>query len=135
MKRFISLFLVAVLLVLPLSAVASAAEVDAEEAATANVQPRLTGTRTLSLGNAWTDVVSDNNWLSAYVTVTNAASSSYDVQVRIVDAYGVIIVSGKTISAGSSKTFGPIAYDAGKYTIQAKSADNAVREYTLHYHD
>lgn len=144
MKRLIALLLVVVLSVVPLSISVSAAEVDVTDEnvveldvtgpETASVQPRLNGTRTLTLGNAWVDVKVENNWLDATLTVTNHTTSAYKADVRVVSTdYQQIIVAAKSIDAGSSASFGTIPH--GGYIIQAKSSDDVEREYTLSFHD
>lgn len=133
MKKLLSLIL-CLALCLSITLPASAAVVDTTVEATASVEPRLNKTVTKTLGNSWTDVWDENNWLTADLTVTNSYTSAYSVIVQIVDPdTGKIIADEQTISCGKSHTF----YDlpAGGYTIQAKSVDGVVREYTLYLAD
>ncbi len=133
MKRLIML-LAALIAVFPLSIAASAAETAAADVETASVQPRLTGEEMLTLGNAWVYVDEDTNWFPSDLTVTNHADSAHPVMVRILSKDGSKeIKPAKKIEAGYSYTFYSIPADG--YVIQAKSADDEVRMYTLIYMD
>ena len=62
MKRFFTLFIVAILLIIPVSitaCVATTNTVEAEE----TVQPRLNKKVTIALDNTWTDIPVENNLL------------------------------------------------------------------------
>lgn len=140
MKKLVSLFLAVIMIfaILPVSAFAAEAKAPASsrtyEIATQNAQARLNGKRTLTLGNAWTDVKVENNLLDADLTVSNYVTSAYSVCVRIISKdYKTIIKESKTIKSGYSATFSGIP--SGGYVIQACSADGDQHEYTLGYKD
>ena len=129
MKKFLALFIAAIMLIMPLSITAFAATTNTIEAEAA-VQPRLKKTVTIALGNTWTDIHVENNWLTANLTVANHTTSSYAVQIRIVSSdYVSILRESKEIASGRSGEFSNLS--SGGYIIQGKSADDATHEYTL----
>ena len=127
MKKVISLLLALVIILSTLGITVSAAETDANNAETTNIQPRLNGQKTIQLGNAWTDIKIENNIFYANLTVTNMTTSSEDVVIR------VISIDPATIAPGSSESFYGLA--PGGYIIQGKSADDEVHTYELKYYD
>lgn len=128
MKRLIALLLVLLISVLSLSLTACAA-VDAVK----DLKNESVPSQTLSLKDTWIDVWVEGNWQAADLTVTNYYTSAYDVKVRIVSIdYSEIIASEETIPSGYSATFSSVP--SGNFIIQAKSADDVLREYTLSYH-
>lgn len=134
MKKLLSLLLAMCLLMSTFAFTVSAEEPNENTVAKTNVQPRLKGETTLSVGNAWTDVKKDHNILHEDVTVTNNATSVYDVYIRIVDYKGATVLkSSQTIKSGESYTFYNVR--AGGYIIQAKAADGVAHEYTISYKD
>lgn len=133
MKKLLAFFLAAVMIIVPMSISVSATTVDTTESES-NIQPRLNKSVTVQLGNAWTVIYQENNWLTADLTVTNSATSYYDVDIRIVSKDGTTILKdGKTIESGKSVTFSSIK--SGGYIIEGKSADDVVHEYTLKLSD
>lgn len=84
MKKFLTLVIVVAMLIMPLSLPASASTVDVT-ASEAAVQPRLYKKVTISLGNSWETIHTENNWLDANLTVTNHTTSVYDVDIRIIE--------------------------------------------------
>lgn len=129
MKKFLTLFIVAILLIIPVSitaCVATTNTVEAEEA----VQPRLNKKVTIALDNTWTDIPVENNLLTTNLTVANHTTSSYAVQIRIVSSdYVSTLCESKEIASGSSEKFSNLS--AGGYIIQGKAADDVIHEYTL----
>lgn len=129
MKKFLTLFIVAILLIIPVSitaCVATTNTIEVEE----TVQPRVKKTVTIALENTWTDIHVENNWLTADLTVANHTTSSYDVQIRIVSSdHKSTLRDSETIASGSSGKFSNLS--AGGYIIQGKSADDVTHEYTL----
>lgn len=125
MKRILTLLLLVAFSVSILTACAGAEKITASLSDSGSKQ-------TLTLGSTWTDVGTLTNDTSSDITVTNAATSSYDVTVRILSKDGTALdVSEKTIRSGYSETFPSIP--SGSCLIQAKSSDGVLREYTLFY--
>lgn len=132
MKRLIALLLVGLISVLPLSLTACTITDAVKELTAMDGPSEADRKRTLALDNIWTDVWVEGDWSEADLTVTNTVTSAYDVMVRIVSTdYSEVIASEKTIESGYSATFHPVP--SGKFIIQAKSADDVTREYTLAY--
>lgn len=124
MKRILTLLLLAAVSV---SILSSCAGTEATIAASSSK-------KTLALGSNWKDVGVLTNDASTDITVTNFATSGYDVTVRILSEDGTALrVSEKTIPSGYSETFPSVP--AGSCTIQAKASDGIQREYTLSYGD
>lgn len=134
MKRLFALIL-CLIFSLSLAIPTYATEVDVNAPQSTAVQPRLRGTVTLSLGNAWTTFATDNNWFEATVTIINDASNVYAILVRVVDEDGLIIVGPQRIEAGESGQLGPIDAYSGKYKLQAKSTADSPSGFTLSYND
>lgn len=133
MKKFLTLFVVLAMLVVPMSIPVSAATMDDAEPE-ASVQPRLNTSVTVALGNTWTDIYLENNWFKATLTVFNHTTSIYDVDIRVVSTdHKSTLKSSQTIESGSSKTFYSIP--SGGYIIQGKSTDGVPHEYTLSLED
>lgn len=134
MKKVISLLLALVIILSTLGITVSAAETDANNAETTNIQPRLNGQKTIQLGNAWTDIKIENNIFYANLTVTNMTTSSEDVVIRVISIDRAdILKQPATIAPGSSESFYGLA--PGGYIIQGKSADDEVHTYELKYYD
>lgn len=118
MKKFLTLFIVAILLIIPVSITACVA--------TTNTVEKVT----IALDNTWTDIPVENNLLTANLTVANHTTSSYAVQIRIVSSdYVSTLCESKEIASGSSEKFSNLS--AGGYIIQGKAADDVIHEYTL----
>lgn len=133
MKKLLSTVLAMMMLLTMLPVGASAVEVDAPVAEPASVQPRLNLQDTYQLGNAWTNIKVESNWLTATLTVVNIATSSHAVMIRIVDNDYKIIKEAVSIEPGKSEKFYSIPF--GGYIIQGKSKDDAVHTYELHCYD
>lgn len=133
MKKFLTLVIVVAMFIMPLSLPASASTVNITESETA-VQPRLNEEVTLTLGDIWVDVYTENNWLNADLTVSNHTTSAYDVDIRIVSKdHKKTLKGSQTIESGSSATFYNIP--SGGYIIQGRATDGIGREYTLPLED
>lgn len=133
MKKFLTLVIVVAMLIMPLSLPASASTVDVT-ASEAAVQPRLYKKVTISLGNSWETIHTENNWLDANLTVTNHTTSVYDVDIRIIETDETTIMKdSQTIQSGKSKTF--YSLKSGGYIIQGRATDGVDREYTLTLED
>lgn len=114
-------FLVALLLIVSLTTFTTVALRN-----TGKPDPELT----VQLGSDWTTLYEGALATPADLAVTNSAFSFYDVEVRLLSGTGMAISEHiQTISSGYSGTFSVVP--AGSYTIQARSADGIVREYTL----
>lgn len=89
-------------------------------------------TRTLSLGNSWTDVFLIDNTSQNPIIVQSGDDPEEPVMVRIVSRDLIrILVDEVTIHPGGSHTFSFVTTDG--CIIQAKSADDTPRTYTLTY--
>lgn len=85
---------------------------------------------TAQLDSSWTTIYEGTLPQTTDLAVTNSASGFYDVEVRLLSDMGTAFSERiQTISSGYCGTFS--AVPAGNYTIQARSADGVVREYTL----
>ncbi|MBC9723072.1 MAG: hypothetical protein H9W82_17965 [Lactobacillus sp.] len=69
----------------------------------------------------WCNVISDNNFFSANVEVTNKNGNSGPVTVRIIDGKGNLLVEEEEIKVGKTKRFSGIAWNSGTYIVQAKA--------------
>lgn len=88
------------------------------------------GERTLTLKDAWTNVVYEWDSRTAELTVTNYNTSAHSVRVRLVSRdYTAVLKSEQTVAAGHRVVFRGIP--VGGYVLQARSADGQCREYTL----
>lgn len=122
-KSFLS-FLLALLLIVSLTVFASRAirNTGIEDAADGNV--------TVQLASGWTTIQEGTLTQTADLAVNNSATSFYDVEVRILSGEESQLLQGsQIIHSGDWGTFTLVP--AGRYTIQARSADGVVREYTL----
>ena len=88
----------------------------------------------LHLGSSWVAAITGDTLFQTDVTVTNHESSGYDVLVRLTDGEAMLILQDAvTLAPGASHTFHDVP--GGGYIIQAKSADDVPREFTLTYSD
>ena len=87
------------------------------------------GQVSIELGNAWTTVWESGGRSDPALTVTNRPASA-PVMIRFVDAEHILIVDhGQTILPGGTAAFSNLPTDG--YILQAKSANDLPREYTL----
>lgn len=128
MKRFISFLLATVVLAMSFSFTVSAAEVEPivmpQELSQESAQPRLYVKEDFYLTTTWKTIVTDNNWLNAYVVVKNDADNPGALRLRVLDEDGIIIIQTQTVNLGQFITLGPISWLAGNYRLQACTTDS-----------
>lgn len=129
MKKIVSFVLVAVIFAMQLSVTASATELETQIEHTEvceSVQPRLNVTVGATLNNtSWSTIVTDNNWLTATITISSDSSNLGDIKVKVsyLDGGGDI-TTAKKLSPGGSVELGPVAWNSGKYKIVAITTDS-----------
>lgn len=99
-----------------------------------NIQPYINQTVPVYLyTSSWVTVVQDNNVLNASIKITNLAGNSW-IMVRVLNSSGQIIAAPSSgIKPGQTSAPIYIPYNAGKYTVQAKSGVNG--NYTINVTD
>ena len=121
MKKIFCLFLAIVILAMQLGVVASAEQETHTENVElySTVQPRLNSTVGASLDSeSWSTIVTDNNWINEYITVTSDTSNDgpFKVKVCYLESGGDI-TAAKTVYPGGSVTLGPVKWNSGAYKI------------------
>lgn len=125
MKKYISLFIVAVMLITQLGITASAAEINVsaqkQEMEQASVQPRLNYDGSAHLTTAWTNILTDDNWLNEILTVKSSANNAGKVELRVLNHDDQIVGSVKSVEPGKSVKLDKISHASGTYTLQGRT--------------
>lgn len=121
MKRLIPFLLAVILILAAFSGCSAGASVTQQDAA-----------RTVTLGNAWTDVFPMGQSAVMDMEISNLSDSGRNVMVRVVsDDYKQILAFEMLVPCGEAVVFPPVP--SGGCIIQAKSADDATGEFLLSY--
>lgn len=87
MRKIVSVVLVAVIFIMQLGITASATVVETQighTEACGTVQPRLNETVGVNLNNTdWSTIITDNNWLTEYITVSSDSANVGDIKVKV----------------------------------------------------
>ncbi len=135
MKKCISLIVATVMLVMQLGISVSAVETTPFEAEPENIEPRLSFSGVAYLGPYWGNILTDNNWLNATLTVTNHANNVGIVCLRVIDEDGNQIGRIMGVNPGLSVQMDTISHASGTYTLQGLVAENDAGSYFLTVRD
>ncbi|MCL2416237.1 MAG: hypothetical protein FWD01_05410 [Defluviitaleaceae bacterium] len=88
-------------------------------------------TTTYVPASGWSNVVTDNNWLDATLEITNHADNAGDLEFRVLNENGAIIMDSFLIPLGSTTTAPKkIPFNSGTYSLQARAV-SAPANYTI----
>lgn len=140
MKKYISLFLVVVMIMVQLAIPAYATEVSVTEVPLVegtqeDIQPRLDVDVDAHLSDSWTNIVTDDNWLNAVVTVESHGNNIAIVWLRVLNEDGQQVGSEKKVSPGYSVKMDKIPHVSGTYVLQGQVLYGNEGNYTFHIYD
>ena len=113
--------------ILSANVMVSASEINAIPAVeTANeaITPYLNvTTSTYITTDGWSTVATDNNWIPAKIRFTNDANNPGQVEVRVVNSSGSVVVDPVSISTGTTESLGSrVPAFSGTYSVQVKAS-------------